>query len=88
MTEEEYIQKGFNAGYQLQHHEPKIAEQIQQSFTDQSHPYAQGFIAGSQEYEKEKGINNNLLSKYMNKTGKNEKENSKGLEDNENDLER
>ena len=58
MTEEQYIQKGFNHGYQLQKHQPELAQQLQQGFADKNTPYAQGFTAGSQEYSKEKAQEN------------------------------
>ena len=53
MTEEQYIQKGFNAGYQMEKHDSKLAKTLQKGFTDKEHPYVQGFIAGSKEYGKE-----------------------------------
>lgn len=53
LNEEQLIQKGFNAGYQLQQHKPELAQKLQNGFTDKTHPYAQGFIAGSNEYVKE-----------------------------------
>ncbi len=54
MTEEDYIQKGFNHGYQLQKHRPELAKTIQDGFADKQAPYAQGFSAGRQEYSNEK----------------------------------
>ncbi len=53
MTFEEHIQKGFNAGYQLEKHNPELASTLKKGFTDKEHPYVQGFMAGSQEYSKE-----------------------------------
>lgn len=53
MTEAQQIQKGFNHGYQLQKLQPDLARTIQDGFPDKDHPYAKGFMAGSQEYTKE-----------------------------------
>jgi len=53
MTEEEHIQKGFNAGYKLEQLDPALSKTLQQGFTDKEHPYAKGFIAGGKEYVKE-----------------------------------
>lgn len=64
MTEQEYIKNGFNAGYQLQQHSPELAETIQQGFTNKDHPYAKGFVAGSQEFALEKS---NTKSSYLDK---------------------
>ena len=54
MTEEQYIQKGFNAGYELQQQSPALAQTIKEGFADKSHPYAQGFSAGTEESINEK----------------------------------
>lgn len=66
MTEEEHIQKGFNAGYQLQRHNPELTMQIEKGFTDKDHPYAQGFTAGSREFTKEQSTSS-YLDKQLNK---------------------
>ena len=67
MTFEEHIQKGFNAGYQLQKLHPALSEQLQMGFTDKDHPYVQGFTAGREEFAKEKTQETpSLLDKYLN----------------------
>lgn len=53
MDEKTALTKGFNAGYWLEKYEPELSKIIQQSFGDQNHPYAEGFIKGSKEYEQE-----------------------------------
>ena len=53
MTEEQQIQKGFNAGYLIAKHKPELAEIMQHGFVDKENPYALGFIAGAKEHEKE-----------------------------------
>ncbi|MEO1261732.1 MAG: hypothetical protein AAFZ15_23210 [Bacteroidota bacterium] len=53
MTEEQQIQKGFNAGYLIAKHRPDLAEKMQNGFVDKGIPYALGFIAGTKEHKKE-----------------------------------
>ena len=53
MNQDNLIIKGFNDGYLLQKHKPKLASQIQQGFVDKNHDYAQGFTKGRQEFNKE-----------------------------------
>lgn len=53
MTQEEQLQKGFNAGFKMQHLDAKLAETMQQSMKGNDHPYAQGFIKGREEFSKE-----------------------------------
>jgi hypothetical protein len=68
MTEEQHIQKGFNAGYQLQQHKPELATELQQGFTDKDHPYAQGFSAGREQYTKDASKDQSKgMDKYFNK---------------------
>jgi hypothetical protein len=75
MTEEQLIQKGFNAGYQLQQLKPKLVTQLQQSFTDQEHPYAKGFTAGSEQFVKDQSQQKaSFQDRYFNKI----KEQTKG----------
>jgi len=50
MSKEDNIQKGFNAGYQLQKHDPNLAESLANSFVDKEHPYAEGFSKGAEQY--------------------------------------
>ena len=54
MTEEQHIQKGFNHGYQLQKLQPELAQSVKEGLSDKDHPYAKGFLAGAQEYSREK----------------------------------
>ena len=58
MSEEQLIQKGFNHGYQLQKHDPQLAENLAKGWQDQNHPYSQAFAAGRQEFSKEKALEN------------------------------
>ena len=60
MEEQGQIKKGFNVGYELEKHAPEICKTIQDGFTDKEHPYAVGFIAGSNEF-----INENLKEKRI-----------------------
>ena len=53
MDEKTVLIKGFNAGYWLEKYEPELSKTIQESFGDQTHPYAEGFIKGSKEYVQE-----------------------------------
>lgn len=79
MTEEQYIQKGFNAGYQLQKQSPQLAQTLQQGFADKEHHYAKGFIAGSQEYTKELSQDkSSSKDSYFNKIKQQSQNRSKG----------
>ena len=40
------IQKGFNAGYQLQKHKPQLAEKLKRSLQGNDEGYAIGFLKG------------------------------------------
>jgi hypothetical protein len=53
MTEEKQIQRGFNAGYSLAKQDPALSQSFQECFKGNDSPYAQGFMAGSKEWEKE-----------------------------------
>ena len=53
MTEKEIIKKGFNAGYQLAKHRPKLASQLNASFKNKEATYSKAFMAGTKEYAKE-----------------------------------
>ena len=53
MTRDQYLQDGFNAGYQLQQHKPELAAHLQKGFANKQHPYARGFSSGQQQYIKE-----------------------------------
>ncbi len=86
MTEEQQLQKGFNAGYQLEKHDAKLSQTIQEGFADKNHPYAKGFVAGSQEFSNERSkTNNSALSKYMNPP---EQDNTKDSNQKDHDRER
>lgn len=68
MTEEQLVQKGFNAGYRLQQLKPKLAAQLQKGFTDREHPYAKGFAAGSEQFVKEQSQDRaSFQDRYFNK---------------------
>jgi hypothetical protein len=52
--EEKYI-KGFNKGYLLSKHEPALTTKITQNLQSNSE-YVEGLIAGTEEYEIEKSL--------------------------------
>lgn len=79
MTEEQQIQKGFNHGYQLQKHEPELAQTLQQGFSKQDSPYAQGFVAGGQERVKEQTQEKEPYKPYIPK-GRSNNSKDKGYE--------
>lgn len=62
MDEKNALIKGFNAGYWLEKHEPELSKIIQESFADRDHPYADGFIKGSNEFEQEQIFDSNAES--------------------------
>lgn len=45
--------KGFNAGYLLAKHKPKLSWLLRQSLKENENPLAQGFVEGSIEYGRE-----------------------------------
>lgn len=47
------IQKAFNAGYLIEKYLPKFSKLLVKGFKDKTNPYAEAFIAGSQEFERE-----------------------------------
>lgn len=50
------IQKAFNAGYLVEKHLPQLSKVLVKGFQDKSGPFAEGFIAGSQECVKERTL--------------------------------
>ena len=79
MTEEQHIQRGFNAGYRLQQLQPEFASKLQQGFQVQDHPYAKAFIAGSEQYVQESSKSkSSYLDNYFNKIKDENKGKSEG----------
>jgi hypothetical protein len=68
--------KGYNDGYLLAKHEPKLATQLSHNANDHS-PFFKGLVAGKKQYEKEIGDKTNSISKVQPMKG-----------DREHDLER
>jgi len=56
MTDLELIKKGFNAGYLLEKYDPKLGQKILSSLKDKEIPYARGYVAGTKEFQLEKGL--------------------------------
>ncbi len=82
MTEEEHIQKGFNAGYKMQQLDSKLAQTILNSMKGNDHPYAKGFVAGNQEYLKEQSKDkSSFKDNYFNKIKKQTKSKSNPSKD-------
>ena len=52
MDEKEYI-KGFNRGYTLMRHRPKLTEKLMKSLKDRTSDRDQGFLAGADEVSRE-----------------------------------
>jgi hypothetical protein len=50
------VQRPFSPGYLLVRHLPALDQQIASGFKEAKHPYAEGFVAGSQQFEKEKVV--------------------------------
>lgn len=53
--ESEIFIKGFNQGYELEGHDPEIAQTVREGFKNVDHPYVRGFEFGTKEFQKEKG---------------------------------
>ena len=54
MSEEKELIAGFNAGYLIEQHNPKLAKQLTEAVSKVEEDYFQGFIQGSEEYSKER----------------------------------
>jgi hypothetical protein len=50
MKQDESFARGFNAGYQLQKHDPELGERLIQSLQNTSQPYAEALKAGRDQY--------------------------------------
>lgn len=48
------ILEGFNAGYVIEKHRPELAQQLVTAVEGVELPFMEGFVAGSQEYAKER----------------------------------
>jgi hypothetical protein len=57
MDEEKDLLEGFNAGYIIEKHRPYLAQQLVKSVEGVELPFAEGFIAGTEEYAKERSRN-------------------------------
>ena len=81
------IQKGFNAGYLIEKHLPKLSQALVKGFHDKSHPYVEGFVAGSKEMALERTQSKlKFLSKLKDDFGKNPPSKSKGKDGKEIDI--
>ena len=54
MDEGKEILEGFNAGYLIEKHRPALAKQLVSAVEGVEVPFVEGFVAGSQEYVKER----------------------------------
>ena len=54
MAQQDQLVEGFNAGYVLERHRPELAQQISQAVASVEEEFFQGFVAGSQQYAKER----------------------------------
>lgn len=54
MSEEKDLVEGFNAGYIIEKHRPELAKQLLSAVDGVELPFVEGFVAGSQEYAKER----------------------------------
>ena len=77
--------EGFNAGYLIEKHRPELAQQLVKSVEGVELPFIEGFVAGSQEYAKER-TRSKIISKLRDSTGipsppsKNKDNRDKGFE--------
>lgn len=62
MEEGKEILEGFNAGYLLEKHRPELTGQLTKAVEGVDTPFFEGFVAGSQEYAKERS-RGKLISK-------------------------
>lgn len=54
MDADQEILEGFNAGYIIEKHRPELAKQLLAAVEGVEVPFVEGFVAGSQEYAKER----------------------------------
>lgn len=54
MDEDKEMLEGFNAGYLIEKHRPELAKQLVKTVEGVELPFITGFVAGSQEYTKER----------------------------------
>lgn len=54
MDEGKEIVEGFNAGYLIEKHRPALAKQLTKAIEGVEVPFVEGFIAGAEEYAKER----------------------------------
>ena len=54
MDTDQEILEGFNAGYIIEKHRPELAKQLVAAVEGVEVPFVEGFVAGSQEYAKER----------------------------------
>lgn len=64
MAKTPVIQKAFNAGYLLEKHQPKLAQQIAKGLQTPDSDFGQGFNAGRKQVELERNQNK---SKFLEK---------------------
>ncbi len=54
MDEDKEILEGFNAGYLIEKHRPELAKQLVKAVEGVELPFITGFVAGTQEYTRER----------------------------------
>ena len=54
MANNDPIAEGFNAGYIIEKHQPELAQQLNTAVESVEDEFFQGFVAGSQQYAKER----------------------------------
>jgi hypothetical protein len=88
MAQTPVIQKAFNAGYVLEKHQPKLAQQITKGLQTPDSDFGQGFNAGRKQVELERNQNKSkFLEKLKAEFGTPSKPKSKG-KDKDFDIER
>lgn len=66
--ESKEITEGFNAGYLIEKHRPELAQQLTKNLEGVELPFIEGFVAGSQEYAKER-TRSKIISKLRDSAG-------------------
>ncbi len=66
--ESKEITEGFNAGYLIEKHRPELTQQLVKSIEGVELPFIEGFVAGSQEYAKER-TRSKIISKLRDSAG-------------------
>ena len=59
--EDKDMADGFNAGYVIEKHQPELSQKLVKAIKDMDTPFNKGFVAGAEEYSKERTIQSKAI---------------------------